>query len=210
MSNREPTKNSGISSDSDLNRNSRPIIHIILPKAFHGDVPGEYWKPGAPVRLCGQLASDHFSKQPTLTRKQLAELVWLFKDEPLPQSLREAVISELNGTRKLKQGRKPVPPSSRETCEQIMLPMVYEQAKKDAVESRKRLQREAQQQPRRAPKAELPKIRSIALDLVRERLPTFKRFSDQRLANLISEVKDSLREYETAEGKQNKQSCSDE
>lgn len=178
--------------DWPLAEDGNPAINIIIPMAFQSDIEGEYWRPGTPIRLFSQLANDHFFKLPTLTRKQLAKLVDHFKDEPLPASLRAALTAELNGKRNRKQGRKHLRQSALERVEQIMLPAAYDEAMKDAVEERKRLKLEAKNHPRRAPMAKIPTRRSIALDLVRKRLPTVADISDPRLTNLVSEIRTLL------------------
>lgn len=165
------------------------VITIVIPQALRGQGAHEPWRPGTPLRLLSQLASDHFLRQPTLTREQLAELVELFKDEPLPDCLRSAVVADLRGTRCRKLGRKQVRRTALEQVELIMLPAAYDEAMNDARAVRQRLKSEARTQPRRAPVTKVPTHRSIALDLVRRRLPSLAGMTDARLTNLVSEVR---------------------
>lgn len=209
MTDDKPNDTRWIDPDWPLAEDGNPVINIVIPRAFQSDVEGESWRPGTPIRLLSQLASDHFFKQATLTREQLAELVELFKDEPLPESLRAALVDELNGQRCRKQGRKHARQTGREQVELFMLPAVYDEAMKDAADERERLKSDAKNQPRRASVAKIPTHRSIALGLVRQRLPSLARMSDQRLTNLVSEVRAMLRMDDATEPKQVEESGSD-
>ena len=166
-----------------------PVISIIIPKAFQSSKPSQLYKPGTPGRLLVRLARDHFCKQPTLTREQLAELIELFKDEPLPDTLRAAVVADLNGNRSLKQGRKEIQLTLLELVEMVMLPTTYDMAMEEAAHERERLKAVARDLPRRTSVMDIPTKRSIALDLVRKWLPTLKGKSDRSLSNLISNVR---------------------
>ena len=169
-----------------------PTIHLDIPHALsHG---GSYaiWKPGGPGRLLSQLARDHSCGEATLTPDQLADLVQLFRDEPLPESLREAVAQHLRGKRVRSAGA----PRKRETAcaqiESIMLPGIYAEASKDAKIERVRLRKLGRKQGRYDNPDRLPTTSAIACYLVRTWLPTLAGLDDRSLQNLVSKSKARL------------------
>jgi len=189
-----PTKDSArIDPDQTDTEDGLPVIKIIIPKALQSSTPGQPWQPGTPTRLLSGLAFDHFFEETTLTREQLAELVELFKDEPLPETLRAAVVADLKGDRSLKQGRKKARQTPLEQVELAMLPAAYDIALEDAVPEHERLKEVARNQPRRAPVMKIPTKRAVALELVRKRLPSLKGASDRYLCNLISDKRGVLK-----------------
>jgi len=192
MSDEPSPKTLWVDPDWPLAEDGNPVIKILIPQALKTDVEEESWRPGTPILLLTKLAIDHFFKQPTLTRDQLAELVELFKDEPLPDSLREALVAELLGKRRRKSGRNSVRRGYREEVERVLLPCVYDHAMEEVRGIRERLKSEAKKLPRRAAVSKVPTRRSIALDMVRDRLPSFADVNNGRLTNLISEVRTLL------------------
>lgn len=187
MRNNHPKDNSKSAGDWSRSEDDQGIIRVVVPNACKSDNGHVPWQAGAPSRLFCQLALDHAAKQPTLTCEQLAELVDAFKDEPLPESLRSALIDELTGQRGRKQGRKVRQHTALEQVELAMLPGAYDEAMQDAQKVRAGLKSDAQNHPRRSHKTEIPTQRELALNLVRTRLPSLSSFSDPRLTNLISE-----------------------
>lgn len=172
--------------DWPRSEDGRRVISIVIPKACKRDGSLKPWHARMANRIFFQLAMEHTTQQATLTREQLAELVDAFKEEPLPESLRLALIDELMERRGRKQGRKEIQHTALEQVELAMLPGVYDEAMQDAKNERACLKSDAQNQPRRSPETEIPTQREIALQLVRERLPSLSHFTDQRLRNLIS------------------------
>ncbi len=170
-----------------MSDNKNHVIKIILPKSLGRGGVFDLWQNGAPVRLLSQLANDHYFKQPTLKRDELAQLVELFKDEPLPDSLREALISDLKGKRLRRQGAPKKRASVREYMELIMLPRAYALALEDAEIERSRLRTLGRKQARYDDPERLPAASDLAYDLVRKRLPTLKKVKKRRLQNLVSE-----------------------
>ena len=107
-----------------------PSIQLDIPKALSKDGPYAIWKPGGPGRMLAQLAREHAFGESTLKPEQLAELVELFRDEPLPESLRKAVALQLKGKRVLQQGAPRKGQSAQAQCELVMLPYAYREAMK--------------------------------------------------------------------------------
>ena len=163
-----------------------PVKTIVVPK--HLQLEGSYaaWRSETQMRLLSQLASDHFHHENTLTRKQLADLIELFSDEPLPTHLREFVTADLRETRHRKDGPK-VQVVVLDQVELAMLPAVYDEAFKEAQEIRKQKRLETKKLARRTPVPNIKTARSLALEIVKKRLPSVAALSDRRLTNLITE-----------------------
>ena len=68
-----------------------------------------------------------------------------------------------------------------------MLPAVYDEAFKEAQEIRKQKRLETKKLARRTPVPNIKTARSLALEIVKKRLPSVAALSDRRLTNLITE-----------------------
>lgn len=169
-------------------------LRIDIPRSFSNDGPYGIWKPGGPGRLLGQLAREHATGEATLTAEQLAELVDLFRDEPLPDSLRHAVTRHLSGKRLRRQGTPKKRQSTREQVELVMLPSLYDEALRDAKAERVEMRRSGRKQVRYDDPDRLPAATVLALQKVRRWLPTLADLDDRRLQNLVSEIRARLKD----------------
>lgn len=160
-----------------------------IPQAFTDAGPYAIWQKGGPGRLLRKLANEHASHEVTLTPEELAGLVELFRGEPLPDSLRSAVVAQLRGKRLRQQGTPMRRQTSLELVEYIMLPGAYSEALIEAEAERKRLKQQGRRQGRYDDADRLPTASSIACDLVRKRLPTLAHLKDPSLKNEVSKVK---------------------
>ena len=168
------------------------VVKVVTPKSLaHIGIYG-LWGPGGPGRLLSRLARDHASGEATLRPEELADLVELFKNEALPESLRQTVVLHLRGKRIRRQGAPKARQTGVELVELMMLPGVYAAAVEQAKADRDRLKQEAQTQRRRDPfPARVPPAGDLACDYVRKCLPTLKDLKNGRLKNLVSELKDA-------------------
>ena len=139
-----------------------------------------------------RLAVEGAGGEIKLTPEELADLVELFRNEPLPENLRAAVTQQLRGKRVRKQGSPRKRQSALEQVELFMLPGAYAEALKDAEIKRSRLRDLGKKQGRYDDPSKLPTASSIACALVKERLPTLRDQSDRSLLNLVSKVKKQL------------------
>lgn len=171
-------------------------ICIDIPHALSNDGTYAIWKPGGPGRMLGQLAREHATGEATLTAEELADLVELFRDEPLPDSLRHAIVRHLRGKRLRRQGTPRKRQSAREQVELIMLPGLYDEALKDAKAEREDMRRTGCKQGRYDDLDRLPAASALALQKVREWLPTLTDLDDRRLRNVISEIRARLKDDE--------------
>jgi hypothetical protein len=169
-----------------------PSIRLDIPQALLKDGWYAIWKPGGCGRLLGQLAREHAFGEATLTPRQLAELVDLFRDEPLPESLRRAVARQLRGQRVLKQGAPRKGQTAQAEVELMMLPHAYLEAKEESKVERQQMQKSGRKQGRYDDPNRLPTVSSMACDKVRKWLPTLASYKDRRLQNLVSEVQGRL------------------
>lgn len=173
---------------------STPVaIHIDTPRVFASSGPYAIWKPGGPGRLLSQLAREHATGEVTLTPEQLADLLELFREEPLPDSLRIAISRHLKGKRLRRQGSPKKRQTAREQVEVIMLPGTYEEALKDVQAERERMRSTGRKQGRYDVPDRLPAASVMALDKVREWLPTLAGLDDRRLQNMITEIRAQLK-----------------
>lgn len=167
-------------------------LQVAVPEALRREGAYAMWREGGPGRLLGQLARDYATGEATLTPLQLAKLVELFQDEPLPDSLRMAVVGHLRGRRVRKQGARPKRLSAVEQVEQAMLPDAYAEALQEAEVERARLRSEGKKRARHGDPDKLPTATSLACALVRARLPSFASLSDRSLMNLVSRSRGEL------------------
>ena len=165
---------------------------IDIPRSFADAETYALWQSGGPGRLLGRLADEHEFDEVTLTPEELAELIELFRDEPLPDSLRGAVVAQLRGKRLRRQGPPIKRQASLELVEYIMLPAAYSEALMEAEAERKRLKEQGRRQGRYDDADRLPTASSIACNLVRKRLPTLAHLTDPSLKNEVSKVKKLL------------------
>ena len=163
-----------------------------IPKALKTSHPYALWSKGGPGRLLRRLAVEAAGGEIRLTPEELADLVELFSEEPLPESLRVAVTAQLRGKRVRKQGSPRKRQSALEQVELVMLPGAYAEALKDAEIERTGLRSIGKKRGRYDDPNKLPTASSIACALVKKRLPTLKDQSDRSLLNLVSKVKKQL------------------
>lgn len=170
-----------------------PLIsrQFVAPRAFAGKT-FDLWSRGGPGRLLKQLSDEAAGGDVTLTPENLADLVDHFSEEPLPESLRNAVTQHLRGTRVRRGGAPGKRKSTRHQVELIMLPGVYAEALKDAETEQTRLRKSGSRRGRYDDPSKLPTASSIACTLVRTWLPTLKDQSDKSLFNLVSKVRKQL------------------
>jgi hypothetical protein len=173
-------------------KTGRREIQLDRPQAFADARPYAIWQKGGPGRLLRKLANEHAGHEVTLTPEELADLVELFRSEPLPDSLCGAVVAQLRGKRLRQQGAPKKRESNLELVEYIMLPQVYSEAVMQAKEERKSLKKQGRKQGRYDDPNRLPTVSSMACDKVRKWLPTLSGYKDRRLQNLVSEVKGRL------------------
>lgn len=140
-------------------------IRLDIPKVFAGAGSYAIWETGGPGRQLGKLASEHAGGEATLTPEELADLVELFRGEPLPDSLRGAVVAQLRGKRLRQQGAPKGLQTSLELVEYIMLPEAYSEALMEAEAERKRLKEQGRRQGPYDDADRLPTASSIACDL---------------------------------------------
>jgi len=173
-------------------KTGRREIQLDIPQVFADAGPYAIWQKGGPGRLLRKLANEHAGHEVTLTPEELADLVEFFRGEPLPDSLRGAVVTQLRGKRLRRLG----PPMKRQTSLQLveysMLPEAYSEALMEAEAERKRLKKQGRRQGRYDDADRLPTASSIACDLVRKRLPTLAHLTDPSLKNEVSKVKKLL------------------
>ncbi len=163
-----------------------------VPKSLKSGRPYALWSKGGPGRLLRWLAVEGAGGEIKLTPEELADLVELFSDEPLPDNLRVAVIQHLRGKRLRKQGSRRKRQSALEQVELVMLPGAYAEALKDAEIERTKLRGLGKKKGRYDDPSKLPTASSIACALVKKRLPTLKDQSDRSLLNLVSKAKKQL------------------
>lgn len=150
---------------------ARPTsIRMDIPRAFSNGGSCAIWKPGGPGRMLGQLAREHATGEATLTPQQLADLLDLFSDEPLPDSLRTAITRHLRGKRKRLSGAPKKGTTNREQVERVMLPGAYEEALMEARTERSKLRTFGRKQSRYDDPDRLPIASAMALEKVRRRL----------------------------------------
>ena len=183
------------SSASDPLGAARPTsIRMDIPRAFSNGGSYDIWKPGGPGRMLGQLAREHATGEATLTPQQLADLLDLFSDEPLPVSLRTAITRHLRGKRKRLSGAPKKGTTNREQVERVMLPGAYDEALMEARTERSKLRTFGRKQGRYDDPDRLPTASAMALEKVRRWLPTLADRDDRRLHNMISEVRAELKD----------------
>jgi len=182
---------------------------MIVPQSLKHVGMHELWKSGGPGRLLSRLRSEAQAwematdpslseevrkyahrklSQSPLTNDELAELVELFGQEPLPASLNALLTMELRGERKFAPGAKGVK-STLEQVELLMLPRVYPTALAKARSERQRLKKIENNKPRREHRQKVPPAFEIAIDIIKEHFPTLKHMSAKSVANLISRLK---------------------
>ena len=167
-------------------------IRLDIPQAFSNGDPDAIWREGGPGPLLRRLAIEQATGEATLTQEELADLVELFRKDPLPESLRLAVTDQLRGKRQRRQGAPKKRQTSNELVEYFMLPGVYDDALEDAEAERELLRKQGRKQGRYDDADRLPSACSIACKLVRKRLPTLDHLTDRSLMNEVSKVKKLL------------------
>lgn len=165
---------------------------FVIPKHLSSGGTLSIWGAGGPGRLLSALANEdalrEHEPQP-LTPIEIAHLIELFKEEPLPSTLRNLLVRELLGERKGLPGPKDVR-TQREIMELALLPPFYKEAVAEARLQREGLKEAERAKPRRAKIERVSTASKLAADLIRTWLPTLKHMSDKRIANKVSALKD--------------------
>lgn len=113
-----------------------------LPRSFRDKSIHDVWGPTGPAGLLRRLAQEHELGRLAprqLTKDELAQLVALYDDEPLPKALRNIVVLELRNQRRARPGRK-TGLNSIQRIEQDLLPSVYRRAMRAAADTKGRAQ----------------------------------------------------------------------
>lgn len=165
---------------------SRPRVFAI-PKKYQDAGPYAIWQPNGPGRMLAQLANEDSLGEITLRAEQLADLVEQFEDEPLPPSLRRAVVGHLRGKRLRRQGVSKSRQTALERIQLFVLPLVYDDALNEANKERKRLKESGRKQGRYDDPNRLPSASALACDMVRACLSTFAEVKNGRLLNMVTE-----------------------
>ena len=172
--------------------NGRSSRRFVIPKHLSSGGTFSIWGASGPGRLLSRLANEDALRErepQPLTPIEIAELIELFKDEPLPPPLRSLLVRELLGERNFLPGPKGVR-TQREIIEMALLPSFYKEAVADARLQREGLKETERAKPRRAKLERVPTVSKLAADLIRTWLPTLKHLSDKGIANKVSALKD--------------------
>lgn len=163
-----------------------------LPRSFRDKSIHDVWGPNGPAALLRRLAQEHELGRLAprqLTKDELAQLVELYEDEPLPKALRNLVVLELRNQRPARPGRK-TGLNSIQRLEQDLLPSVYRRAMRAAAWLRKRLIRREERKMRWQTNEPVPSQTELAMSFVRNRLPSTRDLDDKTIANRLSAIKD--------------------
>lgn len=163
-----------------------------LPRSFRDKSIHDVWGPNGPAGLLRRLAQEHELGRLAprrLTKDELAQLVELYEDEPLPKALRNIIVLELRNQRCARPGRK-TSLNSIQRLEQDLLPSVYRRAMRAAAWLRKRLSRREERKMRWQTKEPVPSQTELAMNFVRSRLPSTRDLDDKTIANRLSAIKD--------------------
>ena len=163
-----------------------------IPNKYRDAGPYAIWLDGL-GRILGQLENEDHNKEATLRAEQLADLVELFQAEPLPPSLRRAVVAHLRGKRPRRQGVAKSRQTALERLQLFVLPYVYDDALNEANKERERLKESGRKQGRYDDPNRLPAASALACDMVRTCLSTFAAMKNGRLLNLVTEERDKRR-----------------
>ena len=164
-----------------------------LPRPLKGRSIYEIWGKGGPGPLLSKLGTEPESGDSVsypLNRGEIAQLVELFKDEPLPDVLRDLVLRELRGERQARPG----PKYARTVLLQIehdLFPSVYETGLRVADRARRHLVAVEKRKKRWERPKPVPTRAAIAACYVRQRLPSMRMLSDKSIANALSARKDA-------------------
>lgn len=159
-----------------------------LPKSLRSKDFHELWGHGGPAALFRRLKQEDklgpLAPDP-LSNEELAQLVEFCDGEPLPSALRNILIQELRGVRRVRPGLKvDLSPTAR--LKKLLLPALYEQGKLIARRYRRRLQLIENRKQRRHRAEQIPTEAEVALRYVQKWLP----LSGKTLANKLSAMKD--------------------
>lgn len=163
-----------------------------LPRSFRDKSIHDVWGPNGPAGLLRRLAQEHELGRLAprqLTKDELAQLVELYDDEPLPKALRNIIVLELRNQRRARPGRK-AGLNSIQRLEQDLLPSVYRRAMRAAAWLRKLLIRREERKMRWQMKEPVPSQTELAMNFVRSRLPSTRDLDDKTIANRLSAIKD--------------------
>jgi hypothetical protein len=119
----------------------------------------------------------------TLSRSDLAQLVDLFADEPMPPALQRAVTAELRGERIY---RKPKLPTPLEVVLTQGLVGFYDAATVKARAIRRDRVAAEKSRPRRELRQPVPPVSAIAVDLLKTWSVVKRNMSPKTVANLVS------------------------
>ena len=167
----------------------RPIDRRLdMPKSLRNKGLHEVWGPNGPANLLRRLAQENElgrSAPRPLSNDELAQLVELYDDEPLPQALKSILVRELRNERRGRPGRK-ADLSPPHKLKQLLLPALYEHGTLIARRYRRRLLLIEKRKKRWQPAEQIPTEAEVALRYVRKWLPS----SDKTLANRLTALKD--------------------
>ncbi len=159
-----------------------------LPRSFRDKGIHEVWGSSGPANLLRRLAQENElgrSAPRPLGNDELAQLVELYDDEPLPQALKSILVRELRNERRVRPGRK-ADLSPPHKLKQLLLPALYERGTLVARRYRRRLLLIEKRKKRWQLAEQIPTEAEVALRYVRKWLP----LSDKTLANRLTALKD--------------------
>lgn len=174
-------------------------MKLDIPKALADAGPYAIWQKGGPGPLLRKLSNERVLGEATLTSEELADLVEHFRDEPLPESLRSALLAQLRGKRIRRQGAPKGRQTDLEVVELLLLPRDYEHALKEAAVEREELRKCGRKPGSYDDPNRLPTLSSLACNKIREWLPTLRGLSDRSIQNLVSRGRAILAEIDDAE-----------
>lgn len=155
---------------------------------------GDYFQiraSGGPADLLLKLAAEavqgELSNDP-LTGDDIARLIELFQDEPLPVALREILVRHHRGERKFRAGRK-MQRSPLTILTDAMLPQLYGMAKHFAEQRHSGTEMRNSWSTHKAILNEEPSKTHLTCQQLREWIPRLRHVSDKRILNMISEAK---------------------
>jgi hypothetical protein len=167
------------------------VIKIPVPRVLRGSAFALYGS-GGPGRLLSRLAwEDRLgSRMPDpLSRSELASLLSLFADEPLPRALRGLITARLTSEARVRAGRKPRRLTTYERAQGDLLPIFYRHALQWARAERRRRIAEANRTRRGPSPDSVPPATELACYRIRQQLPRFKDMTTGAILNEVSRAK---------------------
>lgn len=188
----------GEMSDGKTGRNDKELDQSVservidrsldLPKSLRNMGFHELWGPGGPAALFRRLEQENelgpLAPDPP-SNEELAQLVEFCDGEPLTSALRNILIQELRGVRRVRTGPKvDLGPTAR--LKQLLLPALYEHGKHVARRYRRRLQLIENRKQRRHRAEQIPTEAEVARRYVQKWID----LSGKTIANKLSAMKD--------------------